>query len=52
MNYLASTDFNAQKMCGALCLQHKPNEFLDAYRKGQIELKKPSGAMPQHINFI
>ena len=29
MNYLASPDFNAQKMCGSLCLQHKVNEFLD-----------------------
>lgn len=52
MSYLASADFNAQKMCGSLCLQHKVNEVLDAYRKGQIELRDPEGATPQHINFI
>ncbi|WP_041960426.1 radical SAM protein [Sulfurospirillum arsenophilum] len=52
MNYLASPNFNAQKMCGSLCLQHKVNEFLDAYAKGEIELKEPSGEKPQHINFI
>ena len=52
MNYLASPNFNAQTMCGSLCLQHKPNEYLDALRKGKISLKKPSGEKPQHINFI
>jgi MoaA/NifB/PqqE/SkfB family radical SAM enzyme len=52
MNYLASPNFNAQTMCGSLCLQHKPNEFLDAFRKGKIELKNPTGDKPQHINFI
>ena len=52
MNYLASPDFNAQKMCGSLCLQHKVNEALDAHRKGQIALRDPGGALPQHINFI
>lgn len=52
MNYLASPNFNAQKMCGSLCLQHKPNEFLDAYKKGQIDLSVPKGNPPQHINFI
>src|ERR1043166_6355893 len=29
MNYLASPEFNAQKMYGSLCLQHKVNESLD-----------------------
>lgn len=52
MNYLASPKFNAQKMCASLCLQHKVNETLDNYLKGNIELKKPSGAEPEHINFI
>ncbi|MDD4854947.1 MAG: radical SAM protein [Sulfuricurvum sp.] len=52
MNYLASPSFDAQKMCGSLCLQHKPNEYLDALQKGLISLQKPSGTMPQHINFI
>jgi MoaA/NifB/PqqE/SkfB family radical SAM enzyme len=52
MNYLASPSFNAQKMCGTLCLQHKVNEFLDEHRKGRLPLLSPSGAPPQHINFI
>jgi MoaA/NifB/PqqE/SkfB family radical SAM enzyme len=52
MNYLASSDFNAQKMCGTLCLQHKVNEFLDDYRKGRRLLVDPAGAPPQHLNFV
>jgi MoaA/NifB/PqqE/SkfB family radical SAM enzyme len=52
MNYLASPEFNAQKMCGSLCLQHKVNEALDAHRKGLIELDRPRGVEPQHLNFI
>ncbi len=52
MNYLASSQFNAQKMCGTLCLQHKVNEFLDDYKKGAFELKEPLGAPPQHLNFV
>jgi MoaA/NifB/PqqE/SkfB family radical SAM enzyme len=52
MNYLASPSFNAQTMCGTLCLQHKTNEALDSYRRGEIELKTPAGDAPQHINFI
>lgn len=52
MSYLASTDFNAQAMCGTLCLQHKVNEYLDAYKKGRIEIGTPAGAVPRHLNFI
>lgn len=52
MNYLASPDFNAQKMCGSLCLQHKVNETLDAHRKGLIALERPVGGQPQHLAFI
>jgi MoaA/NifB/PqqE/SkfB family radical SAM enzyme len=52
MNYLASPDFNAQKMCGSLCLQHKVNEALDAHRKSQIVLQEPTSPQPQHLNFI
>lgn len=52
MNYLSSTDFNAQNMCGTLCLQHKVNEFLDDVRKGGRDLVDPSGAPPQHLDFI
>jgi len=52
MNFLASPNFNAQTMCGTLCLQHKVNEYLDNFKKGHIELAVPSGPSPQHINFV
>jgi MoaA/NifB/PqqE/SkfB family radical SAM enzyme len=52
LNYLASDSFNAQTMCGTLCLQHKFNEVLDAHVKGEIKLARPSGAEPPHINFV
>ncbi len=52
MNYLASPKFNAQKMCASLCLQHKVNETLDNYMKGNLKLEKPTGKQPNHINFI
>lgn len=52
VNHLASKDFNAQKVCGALCRPHYVNETLDMYKKGYIELAKPTGTPPQHINFL
>ncbi len=52
MNYLASPEFNAQNMCGTLCLQHKVNEALDAHVKGEINLRQPTITPPAHINFI
>ncbi len=52
MNYLASPSFNAQKMCGSLCLQHKVNEALDAHRKGRLPIVPPSGNPPAHLNFV
>jgi hypothetical protein len=52
MNYLASPEFNAQKMCGTLCLQHKVNEYLDEYKKGRLELVEPSGPVPRHVAFV
>jgi hypothetical protein len=52
MSYLASPSFNAQRMCGALCLQHKVNEHLDEYKKGRLELVALEGITPKHVNFI
>src|SRR5881227_3096640 len=52
MNYLASPEFNAQKMCGSLCLQHKVNEALDNLVKGNLELEHPTGKEPQHLAFV
>ncbi len=53
MNYLSSPQFNAQKMCGSLCLQHKVNESLDEFQKGRLQFPDMSASTaPQHINFI
>jgi MoaA/NifB/PqqE/SkfB family radical SAM enzyme len=52
MNYLASPEFNAQKMCGTLCLQHKVNEALDELVKGNIQIERPQGKEPQHLAFV
>lgn len=52
MNYLASPEFNAQRMCASLCLQHNVNETLDAYVKEKIQLEQPTGPEPAHINFV
>ena len=52
MSYLGSDKFNAQKMCGSLCLQHLTNEALDQHKKGLIQIQKPVGKEPQHLNFI
>jgi MoaA/NifB/PqqE/SkfB family radical SAM enzyme len=51
MNYLASPEFNAQKMCGSLCLQHKVNETLDGLVKGTLSMNKKLQA-PAHMEFI
>ncbi len=51
INYLRSEKFNAQKMCGTLCLQHKVNEALDAHVKGS-PLIQPVGETPEHLNFV
>ena len=52
MNLLAGPEFNAQSMCGTLCLQHKVNEALDGYLKGDLPLPVLTGAEPRHLNFV
>lgn len=52
VNYLAGPNFNAQKMCGSLCLQHKVNEYLDGVKKGTIQPDAPKTSQPQHVNFV
>ena len=47
MERLASPAFDAQTMCGTLCLQHKTNEALDRHVKGLEILSEP-----RHVNFI
>lgn len=52
MNLIASERFDAQTMCGSLCLQHKVNEFLWELKNGAGNIETPSGTAPMHINFI
>lgn len=49
---LGSEEFNAQKMCGSLCLQHSVNKYLDGYKKGEIKLEQPEGTPPPHLEFV
>jgi len=52
MSYLGSDDFNAQTMCGSLCLQHKVNEALDGHMNHDRRIGAPAGKQPMHINFV
>jgi MoaA/NifB/PqqE/SkfB family radical SAM enzyme len=52
MNLLASPRFDAQRMCGSLCLQHKLNEVLDERRKGRLPVLTDPGPDPQHVDFV
>jgi len=52
LDLLSSDKFNAQTMCGSLCLQHKVNEFLWDLKRGDTILTEPKGKPPMHINFI
>lgn len=52
INLIASEKFNAQTMCGSLCLQHKVNEFLWELKKGGLSLQGEPGPQPMHCNFI
>lgn len=52
INLLASDKFNAQEMCGSLCLQHKVNEFLWKLKNGQRGLLEATHKVPPHVNFI
>ena len=52
MNHLASSHFDANTMCGTLCLQHKVNEALDNHVKGVKRLEQISDKKIPHMNFI
>jgi MoaA/NifB/PqqE/SkfB family radical SAM enzyme len=52
MNHLKSTHFNAQQMCGTLCIQHKTNQALDRHMQGVHQLAEANGSIPEHVNFI
>ena len=52
MDHLSSTHFNAQQMCGTLCIQHKTNEALNNHHQGIHQLSEANGSIPEHVNFI
>lgn len=53
MQRLASEKFNAQSMCGTLCLQHSVNKYLDDYKKGIIKLVEPDkNDLPPHLSYV
>ena len=52
MNHLASDNFDAQSMCGTLCLQHKVNEALDNHIKGTKKISQSKIKSVPHVNFI
>lgn len=55
MDRLAGDHFNAQKMCGCLCLQDAANIWLNKLSKEYspgLKLKLPEGTPPAHVNFI
>ncbi|MDD5465383.1 MAG: radical SAM protein [Candidatus Omnitrophica bacterium] len=52
INLLASENFDARKMCGSLCLQHKVNEFLWKLKKEEPGLPQARQEIPPHVNFI
>lgn len=52
INLIASEKFNAQTMCGSLCLQHKVNEFLWELKRDEVSLSTQTCPAPMHVNFI
>jgi len=52
LDLIASKQFDAQTMCGSLCLQHKVNECLYEIKEKNASLPDPKGEQPMHVNFI
>ena len=52
LNLIASKEFDAKRMCGSLCLQHKVNEFLWDIKMGKTVLENGTGSPPMHVNFV
>ena len=53
LDLIASDKFDAKKMCGSLCLQHKVNECLwDIKHENRVFLQKNDGEIVMHKNFI
>lgn len=52
MRLIASDKFDARKVCGTLCLQHKVNEALWNLKNGKAGLLPAAGEPPMHVNFL
>lgn len=52
LRLIASDGFDAQTMCGTLCLQHKVNEFLWDLKHNCATLGSLEGEPPLHVNFV
>ena len=52
MRRLGSDKFDAQKMCGSLCLQHSVNRKLDDYKKGLTTIPEELSPLPPHASFV
>lgn len=52
MGVLGSDKFNAQKMCGSLCLQHSVNKALDNHKKGIVKILPAETPLPEHGHFV
>jgi len=52
INLIASEQFDANTMCGTLCLQHKVNEFLWDLKHAGLEFAEMMEEPPDHVNFI
>ncbi|SFQ24154.1 Radical SAM superfamily enzyme, MoaA/NifB/PqqE/SkfB family [Lachnospiraceae bacterium XBB1006] len=51
MKSITSEEFDPNRDCGTLCLQHKTNEVLWSIYQND-EIPNPVGEKPNHINFI
>jgi MoaA/NifB/PqqE/SkfB family radical SAM enzyme len=52
MGYLASDNFDAQRMCGSLCLQHMANTAINDHVQGTRKISPATGPKPLHLNFV
>lgn len=52
MDLLGSDKFDAQHMCGTLCLQHSVNRVLDNHVKGIAPIVQPDEPLPAHGAFL
>lgn len=52
MSFIGSDQFNPQKECGTLCLQHYVNNYLFEIKEKSGTLQESELETPPHVNFI